>query len=145
MAAHSMSPEEITAFLSADPPHTAKVATTRADGRPHVAPVWYVVDSDGSILFNTGHDSVKGRSLAGDARLALCVDDERPPFTFVLVEGTAELIDDLEMVRQWATRIAARYMGDERAEEYGQRNGVPGELLVRVHPEKFTAVKDLAD
>jgi hypothetical protein len=139
-----MSADEITAFLAADPPHTAKVATTRADGRPHVAPVWFALDADGSILFNTGHDSVKGKSLARDPRLAISVDDERPPFTFVLIEGTAEIIEDLEQVRRWATVIGGRYMGPEKADEYGQRNGVPGELLIRVHPQKSIGVKDLA-
>ena len=39
------------------------VATTRADGRPHVAPVWGVWH-DGALWFSTGGESVKGRNLA---------------------------------------------------------------------------------
>src|SRR3954454_24505707 len=125
MASHSMSREEIVAFLATDPPHTAKVATVRADGRPHVAPVWFAVDADGSVLFTTGRTTVKGKSLTGDPRLALTVDDERPPFAFVMVEGTAEIIEDRDELAKWATVIGGRYMGPERAEEYGRRNGVP--------------------
>jgi PPOX class probable F420-dependent enzyme len=88
-----MSPEEVLAFLSALPARTAKLATTRADGRPHVAPVWY--DLDGStMVFNTGADTIKGRNLRRDGRVAICVDDEVPPFTFVTVQGTAELSED---------------------------------------------------
>ncbi|MEV7776704.1 PPOX class F420-dependent oxidoreductase [Kitasatospora sp. NPDC088351] len=137
-----MTEAEWRAFL-AEGTRTAKIATTRADGRPHVAPVWFLLDGD-EILFNTGADTVKGRTLARDGRVMLCVDDERPPFSYVLVQGTATLGDDLAEVRHWATRIAARYMGEDLAEQYGARNGVPGELLVRVKIEKVGAEHGVA-
>jgi PPOX class probable F420-dependent enzyme len=140
-----MSDSELAEFLSTDPPLTAKVATTRADGRPHVAPVWFVRDDDGSIVFTTGANTVKGRTISRDPRMSVCVDDGRPPFSFALLEGTAEIIDDLAQVRHWATILGARYMGADRAEEYGARNGVPGELLIRLRPERVTSAKDLAD
>lgn len=133
------------AFLRGVPAHTAKLATVRADGRPHVAPVWYDVDDDGSIVFNTGASTVKGRNLRRDPRASLCVDDERPPFTFVLVDGVVELSDDPDAVRAWATRIGGRYMGEDRAEEYGARNGVAGELLARLRPARVVSASDLAD
>jgi len=139
-----MTDDEIWAFLSASPPHTAKVATVRADGRPHVAPVWYDVD-EGCILFNTSLETVKGRNLARSGWAALCVDDERPPFAFVLAEGPVELSDEADGLRRWATRIGGRYMGADRAEEYGARNGVPPELVVRLRPECFSSAVDLAD
>ena len=122
---------------------TGKLATVRKDGRPHVAPIWFVLDGD-TLIFNTGEDTVKGASIRRDPRIALCVDDETPPFSFLIVEGTAELIDDLDALRLWATRIAARYMGSELAEQYGARNGVPGELLVRVTLTKVIFAKDIA-
>jgi PPOX class probable F420-dependent enzyme len=131
------------AFLS-DGTRTGKLATTRADGRPHVAPVWFLVDGD-DLVFNTGKDTVKGKSLARDGRVALCVDDDRPPFSFALVEGTATLSEDPAELRTWATRIAARYMGEDAAPGYGARNGVPGELLVRVRIEKVIALGGLTD
>ncbi|WP_395298611.1 PPOX class F420-dependent oxidoreductase [Kitasatospora hibisci] len=138
-----MTEAEWRSFLSAGT-RTAKIATTRADGRPHVAPVWFLLDGD-EIVFNTGAATVKGRTLARDGRVMLCVDDDRPPFSFALVQGTARLSDDLTEVRAWATRIAARYMGEDLAEQYGARNGVPGELLVRVGIEKVTAEHGVAD
>lgn len=124
--------------------HTAKLSTVRADGSPHIAPVWFLLDGD-DIVFNTGADTVKGRNLARDGRVSLCVDDDRPPFSFVTLQGRAELSDQLKEVRDWATRIAARYMGEDLAEQYGARNGVPGELLVRVRIEKVIALADVAD
>ncbi|WP_442906157.1 PPOX class F420-dependent oxidoreductase [Kitasatospora sp. NBC_00458] len=137
-----MTEPEWRAFLTAGT-RTAKIATTRADGRPHVAPVWFLLDGD-EIVFNTGAATVKGRTLARDGRVMLCVDDERPPFAYVLVQGTARLSEDLPEVREWATRIAARYMGEDLAEQYGARNGVPGELLVRVKIEKVGAEHGVA-
>jgi PPOX class probable F420-dependent enzyme len=153
VAAHPMSNDEVRELLLAEPPHTAKVATVRADGSPHLAPVWIALDPStadaenplGDIVFNTGVDSVKGRTLRRDPRVAICLDDERPPFSFVTIDGVATLSDDLEEVARWSAILGGRYMGAERAEEYGRRNGVPGELLVRVRPRHIVAVAELAD
>ena len=97
------------------------------------------------MLFTTGERFAKARALRRDPRISLCWDDERPPFSFVTVLGTATLVDDLAEVRHWATLIGGRYMGADRAEEFGRRNGVPGELLVRVAVEKVIAMIDIAD
>ncbi|WP_037854729.1 PPOX class F420-dependent oxidoreductase [Streptomyces sp. NRRL S-340] len=141
--ADKMTDEEWRAFVSYGT-RTAKLTTVRADGSPHVAPIWFLLDGD-DVVFNTGKDTVKGGNLARDGRFALCVDDDRPPFAFVVVQGRAHLSEDLDQVRHWAARIGARYMGEERAEEFGARNGVPGELLVRARIDKVVAVRDVAD
>lgn len=141
--ARKMTKDEWRRFLS-EGTRTGKLSTVRADGRPHIAPIWFLLDGDDLVL-TTGAETVKGRNLARDARVALCVDDDRPPFDFVVVEGSARTSDDLSEVRRWATRIAARYMGADRAEEYGARNGAPGELLVRVTIDKVVALAAVAD
>ncbi|MFH9086507.1 PPOX class F420-dependent oxidoreductase [Streptomyces sp. NPDC017673] len=140
--AEKMTDEEWRAFVL-DGTRTGKLSTVRADGSPHVAPVWFLLDGD-ELVFNTGKNTAKGRNLARDGRVALCVDDDRPPFHFVVLNGRARLSEDLTEVRLWATRIAARYMGEDRAEEYGARNGVPGELLVRVTIDRVLAMRDVA-
>src|SRR3712207_2287666 len=140
---HPMTSDETRAFLL-EGTRTAALATVRADGRPHVAPIWFTLDGE-DLLFNTGANTVKGANLRRDGRVALMVDDEEPPFAFVSIEGDVSLSDDLETMRQWATRIAARYMGEDQADAYGRRNAVPGELLVRVRPTKIVAVKGVAD
>jgi PPOX class probable F420-dependent enzyme len=121
---------------------TAKLSTVREDGRPHVVPVWFVLDGD-DLLFTTGARSVKARSMRRDGRVALCVDDERPPYAFVMLEGRAELSDDVEAMLPVATEIGRRYMGADRAEEFGRRNAVPGELLVRVRSVRVLAEADI--
>lgn len=139
-----MSEMEWRTFVS-EGTRTGKLATVRADGRPHVAPVWFLLDDAGGIVFTTSAATLKGKTLRRDPRVSFCVDDESPPFAFVLIEGTAELSEDPGPLLEWATRIGGRYMGEDLAEAYGKRNGVPGELLVRVAPTHVVAQADIAD
>ncbi len=132
---------EVAAFLSAGT-RTGKLGFAAADGRPLVAPVWFVVDGD-TLVFTTGRDTAKGRAIGRDPRLVLCVDLERPPYAFVQVQGTAEVSEDPGELVRGATAIGARYMGADRAEEFGRRNGVPGELLVRLRPTRVLAEFDV--
>jgi PPOX class probable F420-dependent enzyme len=132
-----------------DPPaRTAKLAVVRADGAPHVAPVWVDLDQSGGevdVVFMTSADTIKGKAILRDPRVCLCWDDERPPFNFVTVAGAATTSTDPDELLEWATRIAARYMGDDQAEAYGRRNAVPPEMVVRVTPTRVTAMVDIAD
>lgn len=91
------------------------------------------------------HESVKAHNIRNDWRVSLCVDDEEPPFAFVLIEGEAEISEIDPDFFYWATRIANRYMGEELAESYGGRNSVEGELLIRVRPNNVVARKNIAD
>jgi PPOX class probable F420-dependent enzyme len=135
-------PSEIAGFLMHGT-RTAKVATTMRSGQPHVMPVWFVLDGE-EIVFNTGANSVKGRNLRRDPRIALVVDDDVAPYGFVHIRGHVEISEDMDELLRFATEIGARYMGRDRAEEFGRRNAVPGELLVRVHAERVIAETDVA-
>ncbi|MBO2454060.1 PPOX class F420-dependent oxidoreductase [Actinomadura barringtoniae] len=139
----TMTDSEWRAFVS-EGTKTGKVALTRKDGAPHVTPVWFVLDGD-DLLFNTGKDSLKGRILRRDPRVVLCVDDQRPPYSFVIIHGEATLEDDVDDKLKWATTIGGRYMGEDRGAEFGERNAVPGEYLVRVRITKVIAERDVAD
>ena len=135
--------DDVIAFLT-EGTRTAKLGFVAADGRPLVAPVWFIVDGQ-ELVFNTGKDTAKGRALARDPRLVVCVDDEHPPYSFVQIQGIATLGEDPADLLDTATRIGGRYMGADRAEEFGRRNGVPGELVVRVTPTKVIKAFNLAD
>lgn len=141
MAATSLT-ADVIAFLSAGT-RTGKLGYLAADGRPLVAPVWFLVE-DGQLVFNTGSATAKGRALLRDPRVVLVVDDDKPPFSFVQVQGIASISAEDPDLLGTATRIAARYMGQDRAEEFGRRNGVPGELVVRITPTKVIAAFDVA-
>jgi PPOX class probable F420-dependent enzyme len=133
----------VVEFLSAGT-RTGMLGYVAADGRPLVAPVWFVLD-DGQLAFNTGRDTSKGRALARDSRVVICVEDPHPPYSFVQVQGVATVIEDPQDVLDVATRTGARYMGADRADEFGRRNAVPGELVVRVRPTKVIAGFDISD
>jgi PPOX class probable F420-dependent enzyme len=159
-----MTREETRAFLL-DGTRTGKLATARADGRPHVTPIWFTLDvptvavassgfaaTDGeaavaaeAIVFTTHGTSIKAKALRRDDRVCMCVDDQTAPYSYVMVEGTAALSDDLDELVRWATVIGGRYMGADRAEEFGARNGVPGELLVRIMPTRVVTRADMTD
>src|SRR5262245_43443622 len=138
----TMSDEEYRAFMTHGT-RTAKAATVSAKGLPHVKPIWFVLDGD-DLIFTTHESYVMTRHLHRDPHIALTIDDQEPPYSFVVVEGMVTLSDDLDELVRWATAIGSRYMGAERAEEFGKRNGVPGEWLVRVTPTKVLARADIA-
>ena len=137
-----MTPEETTAFLLTGT-RTGKLAWVSQTGAPHVAPIWFVLDGD-DVIFNTHEDSSKAKALAREGRASLVVDLEEPPYAFVKIDATVSFEDELDRVKAVATEIGGRYMGADRAEEFGARNGVPGELVVRLTPTKVTALDDLS-
>ncbi|GEB51234.1 MULTISPECIES: PPOX class F420-dependent oxidoreductase [Streptomyces] len=140
---HTMSDEEWRAFVTREV-HTGKFSYAGPDGAPRVTPVWYVFDGE-DFLFTTGGDTVKARNLRRRPHAALCVDDERPPFSYVEARGEVTLSEDPDELLDVATRAGGRYMGEDRAEEFGRRNGVPGEVVVRLHPTKVVAYAELLD
>lgn len=144
---YTMSRDQWREFVSAGT-KTGKLAVVRADGSPHVVPIWFVLDTDGEhdyVVFNTGENTIKGKALRRDPRFALCVDEEAPPFSFVSIHAEAELSDDVTEMLPWSTRLGARYMGAAVADEFGRRNAVPGELLVRGRITKVIAQGAVAD
>jgi PPOX class probable F420-dependent enzyme len=137
-----LSDPAIRAFLS-EGTRTGKIGWTAQDGRPLVAPVWFLVE-DGTIVFTTNAATAKGRALARDPRAVLCVDLQEPPYAFVQVQGSVTLSEDPDALRRTATALGGRYMGADRAEEFGARNAVAGELVVRLHPSKVVADLDVS-
>ena len=130
----AMTPTEYADFLMGGT-RTAKLATVRADGRPHIAPVWFVLDGE-TIVFTTWHTTVKAKNMLRDPRVSLSIDDDTPPFAFALIDGIAALTDDVDELRIWATRIAARYMGEEQAAHTENATVFPVNCSCGSHPRK---------
>ncbi len=139
-----MTKDEMRSFLLHGT-YTGKLGTINKNGSPHIVPIWYTLDDQDNIIFNTGNKSIKAKNIYRDSRVRLCVDDQTPPFSFVIVDGVAEIVSDKpNEVFKWAKIIAARYMGDDKAEEYGKRNSSEGELLLRIKPNRIVGQKDVA-
>jgi PPOX class probable F420-dependent enzyme len=137
----TLSPE-VVEFLNHGT-RTGKLAYTASDGRPLVAPVWFLAEDD-TLVFSTAADTAKAKAMRRDPRVALAVDLEEPPYAFVQVQGVVELSESPDELLRIATALGGRYMGADRAEEFGRRNGVPGELVVRVRPTKVLAQLDIS-
>ena len=137
-------------FVGGSPARTAKLAIVRKDGSPHVAPVWVDLErgagpaGEDVVVFMTSADTIKGKSILRDGRVALCWDDERPPFSFVTVTGRADVSTDPDDLLAVAIRIGGRYMGTDQAEAYGRRNAVEPEMVIRVVPDRVVAKVDVA-
>src|SRR5262249_61834579 len=97
------------------------------------------------IVFTTSASTTKANAMRRDSRVCICVDDETPPFAFVMVEGGATMTDDLDEMLAYATRIGGRYMGVDRAEEFGRRNAVRGGRLGRVTPTRILPYPQISD
>jgi PPOX class probable F420-dependent enzyme len=145
-----MSKKEIRKFLMKGT-FTGKLATVKKDGSSHIVPIWFVLDSHSKsdagddIIFTTNGTSVKAKNIQRDNRVSICVDDQTPPFSFVIVYGTAKIYHyEQNKLFRLATKIAQRYMGEDNAKDYGRRNSTEGEVLVRIKPNKIIAEKDIA-
>ena len=124
---------------------TGKLGTINKNGTTHVVPIWYTLDLENNIVFNTGGESVKAKNISRDNRVRLCVDDQTPLFSFVVLDGIAQIErGQTSEIYKWAKIIAARYMGDDKSEAYGKRNSGEGEILVRIKPIKIVGQKDTA-
>lgn len=104
-----MSKEEIQTFLMTGT-LTGKVSTVRKDGRPHVVPIWFIVENEDSninIVFTIGLDSLNAKHMLRDPRVSLCVDDQALPFSFVIIDSIAEINQkpDLNELLRWATKL----------------------------------------
>lgn len=142
-----MSKKEIRNFLRQGT-LTGKLATVNKDGTPHVVPIWFVLDDydNNDILLTTYQTSIKAKNIVRDSRVSICIDDQAPPFTFVTVHGNAEIKHYKKRgLLNWATKIAERYMGKQKAKVYGRRNSTEGSVLVRIRPTRIIAEKNVAD
>lgn len=140
----TMTKDEIRNFLLQGT-LTGKLGTINKDGTPHVVPIWYTVDEEDNIVFNTGGESVKAKNIRRDNRVRLCVDDQTPLFSSVLIDGIAQIERrQASEIYKWAKIIAARYMGDDKSEAYGKRNSGEGEILVKIKPVRIVGQKDTA-
>ena len=139
-----MTKDEIRNFLLQGT-FTGKLGTISKSGTPHVVPIWFILDDENNIIFNTCKNSVKAKNIQSDNRVRLCVDDQIPLYSFVTIDGIAEIISNKpNELFKWAKIIAARYMGNDKAEEYGKRNSSKEELLIKIKPTKVVGQKDIA-
>lgn len=129
---------EIEEFLSQ--PRTAQLVTMYPAGTPHVAPVWFLWD-DGRALVMAGRKTVKMRNIQRNPAVALCVPTPDRPYSYVTIEGTAEITDNGldDIVR----RMCVLYDGPERGTEFAAQLLSEERLtLIVISPDRFIAWKE---
>jgi len=138
-----MNQNEIKEFLMRGT-YTAKLGTINKDGSPHITPIWFILDENDHIIFTTYFKSLKAKNLVRNPKVSICVDDQVPPFSFVIVNGIAKIMTNSRDLLIWTTKIEERYMGKELSLDYGKRNAVEGELIIKVIPTKINGQKDIS-
>jgi len=113
--ANVMDAGEVERFLAE--PREACLATNRADGWPHLSPVWFLYE-DGVAFFELGQSRIHLKNLRRDPRASLMIEqDDRPTHGWratvrgVVLRGPVELIDDETAVADYGLRIDGRYLG----------------------------------
>jgi nitroimidazol reductase NimA-like FMN-containing flavoprotein (pyridoxamine 5'-phosphate oxidase superfamily) len=112
-----------------------------ASGRraPLAVPVWYAYQPGGRVSVITGRNSRKGRAIIAAGRMSLCVQDEKPPYQYVSVEGPVEM-EELDPAERLA--IARRYLGTEGGDRYVASSVDPDgdSAMFRMTPEHWLSV-----
>ena len=106
-------------------------------GRTLAVPVWYSYQPGGLLTVLTGRRSRKAAAVRAAGRFSLCVQDERPPYRYVSVEGPVVSEEELDPAERLA--MARRYLGAAGGDRYVADNPDPGRSNVafRMRPERW--------
>ena len=127
-----LSRQEINDYLNES--HVANLVTVRSDGRPHVAPVWFLRE-EGCVWVIAGGTAVKVRNIRRSPSVALSVAADSRPYRYVILEGDAEVTED--NLEEMVKRICVRYDGPERGAEFAEELlSSGGTVLIQIRVTK---------
>jgi PPOX class probable F420-dependent enzyme len=139
---NALTEAERDAFLAEK--RVGRLATQRADGWPHVTPIWYAWEG-GRFLLTLGNSRRHLRNIAGDPHVTLCVDDD-PRVTdpaqsprSVVCFGLATLVEDEQIVRDVTRKVLGRYMEGASGPEFEELAWFEGRTLVEITPVRWLA------
>jgi uncharacterized protein len=121
------------------------VLSVQAEGRPPASvPMWYYYKRyTGSILINTGAGARKAKLIELAGKVTLTVQNEEPPYQYVVVEGT--VVDTVTPTPQWVREgIAVRYLGEKAGRAFAR--SVDGEkyTMFTIRPDRWISA-DFSD
>lgn len=133
-AAPAVTPE-VEAFLRET--RVAVIATVSPDGAPVAAPIWYLWDEGGPVLF-TSRKTRKWRNLLADPRVTLCIDHREPPYAAVMIEGRVEEVAGRSL-HDDVLRMAVAYYGEAEGTAFAERyrGERPDIAHFRIVPERI--------
>ena len=133
MSPLSMSRAEREEFLAGLHVGVLSVASDDGGG-PLTVPVWYTYQPGGTVNVSTGRSTRKARAIESAGRFSLCAQDERPPYKYVTVEGSAVVEDATDAER---LELARKYLGPEGGDAYVAANPGGGQVMIRMTPEHW--------
>jgi len=106
-------------------------------GQTLAVPVWYSYQPGGLLTVLTGRGSRKATAIRAAGRFGLCVQDDRPPYRYVSVEGPVASEDELDPAERLA--MARRYLGAAGGDRYVADNPDPGRenVAFRMRPQHW--------
>ena len=110
-----MTQQEIAAYLAEA--HVAHLVTVRSNGRPHVAPVWFL-EENGQAFVMADVNAVKVRNIRRNPAVSLSISTDQRPFKYVVLNGEAEVVE--KDIAQMVERICVRYDGPVRGVEFAK-------------------------
>lgn len=117
------------------------ITTLRADGTPHVTPVWHMAEG-GEIVIAVARDTVKARNVRRNPAVALCAAADERPQPWVLVSGEARLSD--EGAADFVRAVSAHYLGAEEAKPYAEDALAQRDFtLLRISPARVAGYDGL--
>ncbi len=140
-----MTDDELKTFLAKS--QTMTIVSINKDGTPHPMPMWFGVESDGSVVMSTFTKSQKILNIARDPRVSLLVEAGGGVYEKlkgVVIYGRAELIRDVEQVVDILTRVSTKTLDnpDDKTRD-GIRNAVrgtaPKRTGIRIRREKIVS------
>jgi PPOX class probable F420-dependent enzyme len=128
----AMTEEELEHFLG-DAPRYCAFASARRDGSPFVIPVGYLYE-DGAINLTFRPDAAAVSRVRRDPRVSVTVFNDHFPVRFVVVAGTAEIVEDptLEFSirkHRWIMQLAEDWLDQD---EFERKHFEPGRVIVRI-------------
>ena len=120
-----LSQDELERFL--DQAHVAHLVTQRPNGKPHVAPVWYVWDGSRAVVM-AGQDAIKVKNIGRNPAVSLSIAAAQRPYQYVIIEGLATVTKE-DLDRQ-VRRICLRYDGPERGEAFARELLAEGRMVL---------------
>lgn len=129
-----MSKEEREEFLAR--PHVGVIAVEDPGRGPTAIPIWYSYEPGGDIAVLMHPDSIKARLIKAAGRFSLCVQRERLPYKYVMVEGPVLSTSACD-VEEHARPMAHRYLGEEMGDQYVADGTDNSSVVITMRPERW--------
>ena len=133
----ALSADELNELLGGA--HVAVLGTVDAQGRPHLAPIWYLW-RDGEALMLTARSSKKWRNILGNPNASLCVDTKEPPYAAAVLQGEVEEAPEIEYV-PLLREMAIHYLGERGGNQYADSSttGDASSVVFRLRPSRVVS------